>query len=238
MQSLARKPNVRRDSEQVSEDADEDIQIQTLPDPRYVLRNIFRLPLALRPNGDLRGDFIIIDQAEGDILWNASTVFLRLLEEKFANFFRGKTVLELGSGLGHLGFELQNRFEATVICTEQAHCVPKLKASLRAQKHYYLGGSSSSTAEMLRPPSTREVSNNAVPAEDAPEAVLPEVCTLDWGGEALPEHLQSRKIDVIVGCDLIYNEGVHDLLVTTLEQVLPKDPTEERRDRSKITVFS
>merc|ERR1719310_522226 len=61
----------------------------------------------------------------GEIIWNASLVLLHYFHGLPAEHFRGKRVLELGSGLGHLGFRL-SKLGAHVTLTEQEKCIPFL----------------------------------------------------------------------------------------------------------------
>ena len=56
------------------------------------------------PRGMPLGDFV--DHVSGSIVWNASLVLLNHLRAHNAAEFRGKRVLELGSGVGHLAWGL------------------------------------------------------------------------------------------------------------------------------------
>merc|ERR1719408_375094 len=73
---------------------------------------------------------------DGEFIWNASRVLLHHLEGVPASSRRspaGKRVLELGSGLGHLGYGLA-RLGAQVTCTERGKCLRALEESLAAQE--------------------------------------------------------------------------------------------------------
>merc|ERR1719359_1374189 len=70
---------------------------------------------------------------EGDVpyvIWNASLVLLHHFKDKLSpETLHGKRVLELGSGLGHLGFGLA-KLGAHVTLTDQKKCIPDLHKSL------------------------------------------------------------------------------------------------------------
>ena len=48
----------------------------------------------------------LVDHESGSIVWNASLVMLNHLRAQNAADFKGKRVLELGSGVGHLAWGL------------------------------------------------------------------------------------------------------------------------------------
>ena len=77
---------------------------------------------------EFRTDFLFISDQEQ--VWNTSVVLLKHFEEleKTGKFsLRGKTVLEIGSGLGHLAFTLHSKFGAQVVCTEHPKRHPLLQ---------------------------------------------------------------------------------------------------------------
>lgn len=59
-----------------------------------------------------------IKNEDGSILWNASVVLMHYFQQKLpANYFEGKRVLELGSGVGLVGIQMA-QMGAHVTCTE------------------------------------------------------------------------------------------------------------------------
>eukprot|EP00971_Amphidinium_carterae_P244815 4860707-Amphidinium_carterae.2 len=68
------------------------------------------------------------EREDGTIIWNASLVLLHYLQAPERSP-RGKRVLELGSGLGHLGYGLA-KLGAHVTCTDLAKCIGDLEKSL------------------------------------------------------------------------------------------------------------
>ncbi|CAJ1332904.1 unnamed protein product [Effrenium voratum] len=71
------------------------------------------------------------ERPDGSFIWHASLVLLHYLQApERARQFRGRRVLELGSGLGHLGHGLA-RLGAEVTCTDQVKIMPVLQESLR-----------------------------------------------------------------------------------------------------------
>ncbi|CAE8641905.1 unnamed protein product, partial [Polarella glacialis] len=71
------------------------------------------------------------ERPDGTFIWHASLVLFRYLQEPArARAFKGKRILELGSGLGHLGHSLA-RLGAHITCTDQKKCLPILEASLK-----------------------------------------------------------------------------------------------------------
>ncbi|KAL6761652.1 hypothetical protein V8C86DRAFT_2529825 [Haematococcus lacustris] len=81
-------------------------------------------------------DFIEFE--DGTILWTASLILLNHLQTHEAQSLRGKRVLELGSGLGHLGMGLA-RLGAHVTCTERPRELSALQASLALQQQQTSG---------------------------------------------------------------------------------------------------
>jgi len=85
---------------------------------KYDLHTIIEEKGALKKFG--AWDFTLL--SDDEMIWNASIVLLNYLEKLQKNGsvdFRGKKILELGSGLGHLGFAMKTRLGADVVCTER-----------------------------------------------------------------------------------------------------------------------
>lgn len=79
-------------------------------------------------------------EQEDLMLWHVSIVLLKYFLDSCkvpagtekssckSNPFEGKNILELGAGLGHLGFVLSNQLGANVICTErEGRCLEMLE---------------------------------------------------------------------------------------------------------------
>eukprot|EP00200_Dunaliella_tertiolecta_P003218 CAMPEP_0202347550 /NCGR_PEP_ID=MMETSP1126-20121109/5862_1 /ASSEMBLY_ACC=CAM_ASM_000457 /TAXON_ID=3047 /ORGANISM="Dunaliella tertiolecta, Strain CCMP1320" /LENGTH=128 /DNA_ID=CAMNT_0048939113 /DNA_START=35 /DNA_END=418 /DNA_ORIENTATION=+ len=77
-------------------------------------------------------DFVQFE--DSTILWTASLILLKHLQQpQLQQELKGKRVLELGSGLGHLGFGLY-KLGSHVTCTERPCELAALQASLEQQK--------------------------------------------------------------------------------------------------------
>merc|ERR1719359_1468248 len=144
------------------------------------------------------GDFQELSD-EGDVpyvIWNASLVLLHHFKDKLLpETLRGKRVLELGSGLGHLGFGLA-KLGAHVTLTEQKKCCPALEQCL---------------VDMA--------------VKEGPPSGSTRVLELEWGEEGwnncelARESEENRAFDVIIAAELIYVEEVFDLLLWTLKRL-------------------
>lgn len=133
---------------------------------------------------------------DGEYIWNASRVLLRYLQAPpRAGQFRGRRVLELGSGLGHLGHGLA-RLGAHVTCTDRGKAIPPLEASLLDQSR--LIGDPSAEGGSLK------------------------VCELSWGEDGLRDSPEmaglQEEFDYIISAELVYLEETHDLLLWTLDR--------------------
>mmetsp|Transcript_67100 Transcript_67100/g.148859 ORF Transcript_67100/g.148859 Transcript_67100/m.148859 type:complete len:212 (-) Transcript_67100:77-712(-) len=130
------------------------------------------------------------ERPDGNFIWHASLVLLKYLQEpERARQLRGRRVLELGSGLGHLGHGLA-RLGAHVTCTDQAKVVPVLEESLK------------------------ELDAKDGPPADAGGSVR--IVTLDWGEEGFAASEFAKEevaFDVIISAELVYLEETHDLLL-------------------------
>eukprot|EP00927_Polykrikos_kofoidii_P061243 TRINITY_DN56100_c0_g1_i1.p1 TRINITY_DN56100_c0_g1~~TRINITY_DN56100_c0_g1_i1.p1 ORF type:complete len:263 (+),score=52.74 TRINITY_DN56100_c0_g1_i1:110-898(+) len=134
----------------------------------------------------------------GEIIWNASLVLLHYFQSLPADTFRGKRILELGSGLGHLGFGLA-KLGAHVVLSEQAKCIPHLHESL---------------AEMVR--------TDGVPSGDF------SVVELEWGEEGwsnceLGRDESLQPFDFIIAAELVYVEETFELLIWTWQRLCMRD---------------
>jgi len=131
---------------------------------------------------------------EGNFIWHASLVLLHYLQApERARGIRGKRVLELGSGLGHLGHGLA-RLGAHVTCTDQAKCLPVLEGSLR---------------ELDGQHGTAEAAGGSI-----------RIVELNWGQEgfegselAAPDGKPKDRFDIVIAAELVYLEETHDLLL-------------------------
>eukprot|EP00929_Paragymnodinium_shiwhaense_P003136 TRINITY_DN103558_c0_g1_i1.p1 TRINITY_DN103558_c0_g1~~TRINITY_DN103558_c0_g1_i1.p1 ORF type:complete len:234 (-),score=55.39 TRINITY_DN103558_c0_g1_i1:59-760(-) len=140
-------------------------------------------------------DFQELDR-EGDVIWNASLVLLYHFKSKLPpDAFKGKKVLELGSGLGHLGFGIA-KLGADVTLTEQKRCIPALHHNL---------------AEMEK-------------KEGTPSGTT-RVLELEWGEEGWDncelarEPEESRTFDIIISAELVYIEEVFEMLLWTWKRI-------------------
>mmetsp|Transcript_122651 Transcript_122651/g.308369 ORF Transcript_122651/g.308369 Transcript_122651/m.308369 type:complete len:260 (-) Transcript_122651:111-890(-) len=138
------------------------------------------------------------ERPDGTFIWNASLVLLRYLQapERVARL-RGRRVLELGSGLGHLGHGLA-RLGAHVTCTERGKILPELQASLRGLDREH------------GPAGTNGGSLRAV--------------ELSWGEEGFEESVLAAEVDTqpfdfVISAELVFLEETHDLLLWTWQKV-------------------
>lgn len=138
---------------------------------------------------------------DGEFIWNASRALLFYLEEpKRAEMLRGKRILELGSGLGHLGYGMA-RLGASVTCTERGKCLEILRDSLAGLEREH--GAVASAGGELR------------------------VIELSWGEEgfgasALGVEANAEDFvpfDFIISAELVFLEETHDLLIWTLDRL-------------------
>lgn len=137
---------------------------------------------------------------DGTMIWNASRVLLQYLQApERASKLRGRRVLELGSGLGHLGHGLA-LLGAHVTCTEQLKCLPELEASLK---------------ELDRHEGSPSTAGGSVTALE-----------LSWGEEGLAASPSMQAataggvapFDFIISAEIVYLEETHDLLLWTWER--------------------
>jgi len=170
------------------------------------------------PNGRMRAWLDVeADAAAGvprSMLWTASLVLLRHLEAEHApGHWRGKRVLELGAGMGHLSVGL-SRLGATVDATE--------------------AGGSNSTGDGLaalaawsrRLLAERDGGGVAVGDDGRLSAGLAAhggtLCTRElwWGsGDGLSRDFE-EGYDVVVLSELVFEEELHGALVDTLGRAL------------------
>ena len=137
------------------------------------------------------------DLPDGGILWKASLVLLNYIEKKALDTVKGKRVLELGSGAGHLAIALY-RLGAQITCTERKFNgnYDRLVAAVESER------------------------SNAV------EGASITACELEWGADSFknsPLSTQPFDFDVIIMSELIYEPDSHDLLVETLQKVCKSD---------------
>lgn len=107
---------------------------------------------------------------------------------------RGKRVLELGSGLGHLGHGLA-RLGAHVTCTDQVKVMPVLQESLKDLDREH--GAPESFGGSVR------------------------TVTLDWGEEGFAASdfaKEDVQYDFIISAEVVYLEETHDLLLWTWDR--------------------
>ena len=137
------------------------------------------------------------DLPDGGILWKASLVLLNYIEKKAIDTIKGKKVLELGSGAGHLAIAL-HRLGAQITCTERQ-----------------LNGNYDRLLAAVEEERARPVDGASIKA-----------CELEWGAESFsksPLSSESLDFDVIIMSELIYEPDSHDLLVETLQKVCKPD---------------
>jgi len=132
----------------------------------------------------------------GELLWNASLVLLNYFQKELGTeYWKGKRVLEFGSGSGDLGFGL-SLLGADVTCTE----MPGKKMNdlrdgidnLEAETKRTCGGS---------------------------------VCCkpLLWGEEGWNDNPLEGTFDVVVCAELVYLEETHQLLIWTWDKICTPD---------------
>jgi predicted nicotinamide N-methyase len=138
----------------------------------------------VRPGDDDHPDFR--DVESGGILWKASLVLLQFLELKVE--LRGKKVLEISSGEGHLACELQ-RYGAHVTATEHGEDVKRLEANVESHARDESCGGSIRVVPLTW-------------GED------------DWARSPLSE--EEADYDYIVMSELVFESDLHDELLWTM----------------------
>eukprot|EP00397_Hematodinium_sp_SG-2012_P020935 GEMP01021600.1.p1 GENE.GEMP01021600.1~~GEMP01021600.1.p1 ORF type:complete len:449 (+),score=100.58 GEMP01021600.1:19-1365(+) len=148
-----------------------------------VFRGPFRFDFQQLPNGDL--------------VWNCSMVLLKYFEDLGPKFWRGKKVIELGSGSADLGFGV-SLLGADVLCTEMpGHTMDILNRSIeeREQKHERPNGGSIRSRPLL------------------------------WGEEGWNENPIEEKFDFLINADLMYDTAVHKMLLWTWRKICSEETT-------------
>eukprot|EP00290_Baffinella_frigidus_P010760 CAMPEP_0180168476 /NCGR_PEP_ID=MMETSP0986-20121125/32699_1 /TAXON_ID=697907 /ORGANISM="non described non described, Strain CCMP2293" /LENGTH=227 /DNA_ID=CAMNT_0022119873 /DNA_START=11 /DNA_END=694 /DNA_ORIENTATION=- len=142
------------------------------------------------------------DMPSGGVLWKASLVLLDYLERKQADTLKGKRVLELGSGLGHMAVELY-RLGAHVVCTEQVAmgALQRLQTTVAEAPNHSAAGGSISAMELEWGEAGWTASTGVAAAAGA-------------GG-----------FDIVVMSELVFDESVHEELLWTLEKSLSPQGT-------------
>ncbi len=150
-------------------------------------------------------DFVQFD--DETILWTASLILLKHLQRpELRQQLRGKRVLELGSGLGHLGLGMA-ALGAHVTCTERPQELPHLEANLAkhaATREQQQGGAGAlsildEALLLLRPPEAAADEGTKQPAagqgtteaQSAQEAAS----ATSGGGEALQGSVQAVALE-------------------------------------------
>ncbi|KAG1680411.1 hypothetical protein FOA52_015502 [Chlamydomonas sp. UWO 241] len=136
-------------------------------------------------------DFFDFEEGSPVVIWNASLVLLHHLIER-EGALKGKRVLELGSGLGHLAVGLA-RVGAHVTCSELPSLMPDLNRSIELQ-----------LAEL---------------GEAQPVGSI-EAVELEWGEEGFARSplaaAGAQPFDVIISAELVYSTQHHDKLIWTI----------------------
>ena len=163
----------------------------------------------------------LVDHESGSIVWNASLVLLNHLCKHNAADFRGKRVLELGSGVGHLAWGLYELgADVTASNTplggdlkELEQCVELWKGEERAGK---VPAARSYTRAALGEPAD---AGAAVPGGAI------RVVELTWGQEHWRDSPLSKEVaegaapyDIIILAEVFSIPEIHEELVWTVKQ--------------------
>ena len=163
-----------------------------------------------QPAGRMRAwlDVEAVDGRPESMLWTASLVLLRHLEtEHPAAYWRGKRVLELGAGMGHLAVGLA-RLGAQVTATEAGYSgLGVLQAwSTHLLKEQAGGG--------------EPAGDGALSAGGDAHGGTVTTRELWWGArDGLSESFE-EGFDVIILSELVYDEDLHEELLQTLGRAL------------------
>ncbi|GAX76608.1 hypothetical protein CEUSTIGMA_g4054.t1 [Chlamydomonas eustigma] len=177
-------------------------------------------------------DFIEFD--DGTMLWNASLVLLNYICEH-EDSLKGKRVLELGSGLGHLAVGLC-RVGALVTCTERPKELIDLTASVQKQLsdvrlklEQQMTAPETCTASSIRIhsknydcPSDQETSQHLASSSTSCSMGSVDAVALEWGEEAFCRSPLAREevapFDAIILAEVVYNTSYHQDLLWTIQK--------------------
>lgn len=127
----------------------------------------------------------------GTSLWYAATVFIEHLLSSASNLFApGCRVCEVGSGCGAVGLALHFALGCRAVLTDQEQMMPLLYLNAAHNAHRLKG------------------------------APMPTVTSLSWGDDAAAAAVLDQspggRFDLIIGSDVTYEPGNHDILLSTL----------------------
>lgn len=177
----------------------------------------------------------------GSDLWDASLVLAHYLptlsrpghddtnSDYDCSFFRHKTVVELGSGVGAIGL-LVRKLGAEMVCmTDLPENLNLLRRNTELNGEKIMDELSDekdsahadiSDSMTTNKDTTTAVDNDANDFNDEEGGI--QILPLDWTNETLPIQLQNRKVDVILGSDLFLPFAPHLLkpLCRTISMLL------------------
>ena len=140
----------------------------------------------------------------GSILWASSRALLTWLcsePGRIDRFVAGRSVLELGSGLGIIGVSLALLGAEQVLCTDLPQQQALLCRNIDANTEALSGGGGGAAASRVR------------------------ACSFAWGTPDAAD-VFVRPWDLILGCDVCYDEVVVADLASTLATLLLAEPGE------------
>jgi predicted nicotinamide N-methyase len=169
----------------------------------------------------------------GSVLWAAAEVLVEHMLLSKRTVVEGKSVLELGCGLGIPGMICSLLGAKQVILSEQDQLVPLLVKNIESN---------------FAPRRSNEDNSVNSTEDNATAAATPQAVALNWGVEEAELILSNRKgerFDVILICDCVFEPLYGDswkLLCETLGVIVFDDSTEvliscERRSEDAIDDF-
>lgn len=152
----------------------------------------------------------------GCALWDSAVGFAKFLafSRKHAESFRGRAVLELGSGTGFLGCVLQRAGVAALVCTDLASVMDNAAACVAANDVPCIRLDACASAAPCEPSAVPPRGPDAAPLRRgaAPLHLLEHA----WGSSVCPLFALACPYDFILGTDVMYSASLVPLLLRSI----------------------
>lgn len=179
----------------------------------------YRWRHGLRIHSDPRG---VLAKGTGTGMWSAGEVLADYLAEQ-PELYRGKSILELGAGLGTVGLTLASCGAGLCVLTDMERQVPLLRRNAEANFPPPLTAPATSSAAAAGAAGVDKAASSATGAAGGADAIAApaarvHVCQLDWRSAADRESLAPWRgaWSFIVGSDVGYDPDLFEALLQTL----------------------